>query len=561
MITRVLIALMMVPALASADDGAAELDHGLPTVVPGTGLDKAPVRSPPWCGAPKEREERWGYVVKSRLDDYDPTSSARPWPIFDAAVAVCNAPNNPVAQRAAAVTEQLWINATGLSEADAVASLKAHFDQHAFESERDQFCKTIPGLDSNNPRVRIVDGERALFGCAGSPQWMMPGEILELRDEVDRGDVEDDPLLRVTWVLNRLRSDLDPSERVERTLPGYVLDQFDIHVSANAVMKWLDAPPYRGNHYARIIALESVARVRMLAARLDAVVAAKVATDASWKELLVTAPKRGFDRWVDAAVAHKDELARSDAFVAKARASESVKGCATPLRADIAAMMKTLKHDSLQSLRDQLSDQPIAGLLFARLVQCMALDGEKQAAGWIAHVREGIRYLRGPREAAFFAEMEALAAIKAEKGHTPFELRNLTQLDFDDLNGHGGIHPGPMVEGVIASVTSTNDALKVKFVQHRQQVMQQDCHEGKKVDSIDPESGKVSYRRECHDAGLAWETLDPDPIVVPTRFAAGLKAGRFIRFNSADHGTAIPLEVYADKNAKHLVAFFSFALE
>ena len=61
--------------------------------------------------------------------------------------------------------------------------------------------------------------------------------------------------------------------------------------------------------------------------------------------------------------------------------------------------------------------------------------------------------------------------------------------------------------------------------------------------------------------GLVWTSIDPDPIVVPTRFAAGLKAGVFVRFNGADHGEPMPLEVYTDKNAKHLVAFFSFALE
>jgi hypothetical protein len=221
-------------------------------------------------------------------------------------------------------------------------------------------------------------------------------------------------------------------------------------------------------------------------------------------------------------------------------------------------MMKTFKHDNLQVIRDQLSDQPIAGLLFARLQQCMQLDGEEHASRWIAHVREGVRYMRGPREAAYFAEIEALAALN---GRPPWGPRNLTELYFDDRNGHGGIDPGPMVEGVIASVANGKDGLKVTFVQHRQQVMQRDCHEGKKVDRIDPDNGKITYRQECHDTGLAWVSLDPDPIVVPTRFAAGLKAGRFIRFNSADHDMAMPLEVYADKNAKHLVAYFSFALE
>lgn len=45
---------------------------------------------------------------------------------------------------------------------------------------------------------------------------------------LDRGPLQDNPLLQVLWLLDRLRKDVEPSDRLEQRLAGYVLDQFDL---------------------------------------------------------------------------------------------------------------------------------------------------------------------------------------------------------------------------------------------------------------------------------------------------------------------------------------------
>lgn len=72
---------------------------------------------------------------------------------------------------------------------------------------------------------------------------------------------------------------------------GYAVDQFDFHqVSADAALRELDAAPCRGNRYARVILLESLASARLTTARIEAIVARR-ARDPAWKELLITAPR------------------------------------------------------------------------------------------------------------------------------------------------------------------------------------------------------------------------------------------------------------------------------
>lgn len=110
---------------------------------------------------------------------------------------------------------------------------------------------------------------------------------------------------------------------------------------------------------------------------------------------------------------------------------------------------------------------------------------------------------------------------------------------------------------VIRSMTPVGKRGEVKltFPSERYQYTEQDCHETSKVDRIRPD-GTVVYRTVCRDLGKKWAEEVPAPIVVPASCKAGLAIGRYV---GKDHG--VPVEVFADKARKHLLALACLALE
>jgi hypothetical protein len=545
---RIIAALLvtMVAAPSFADDGAHELEAALKPVAPSTGLDKAPLRAPPWCGAVRNHDDQWAYNVKEKLNDFHPrTANSRT--LLDGVALVCSGATSPIGQRAAQALEQLWINETGLSEADAVVSLTARANIEQFEAERDKLCEKLPEDETDNQSRVFSNSRRALFGCEGSdPLWSNRRNLDELRAWIDRGEVERDGQLRLAWMLHRLYIDLDPTEKITDTLAGYAIDQFDLHLPNDAVMHTLDAEPFRGNRAAKIILMESLANERMNAARLEAA----VATKPEWKDILVTAPRKAFDAWNAAAEKRKDVLARSDEVAKKGHHKDSHGDCEAALRADLGPIIKAMKHDTVSTLLDQISEDPLAGLLLARVAKCAKHD---EAGEWVENMSEAVRMVRGPRSAAWYAVVDAVA----KKGS--FRTRTLTDVGVNDERDQP-YETELGDQGVIASATKSGKGLKVTFVHQRAVVDNWKCVEGTKVDRIDPDSGRVTYRQVCHADGKITVDSAPNPTVVPLLWAAGIAPGRLMRFRANEHGS-MPAEVWADKSQKKLVALYGFPLE
>jgi hypothetical protein len=543
--------LLLATSTSFADDGSQELAAALKPIAPSKGLDKAPLHAAPWCASVKRHDDQWAYTLKDRLDNFHPRGSSKP--LFEAAGLVCSAGTSAVGQRATQIIEQLWINETGLSDADAVISLTAHANVEQFEAERDKLCAQIPEQDSDEQRRVLANARRDLFGCDGEPLWSGRRPIEEIHDYVDRGEVETDPQLRLAWAIHRLFIDLDSTSKLENTLPGYAMDQFDLHQPADSAMHSLDAPPYRGNRAAHVIVMESLANVHMNVAHLEQAVAAKP----EWHDLLVTLPQKAFEAWNTAAAHHKDAIAHADEVMAKLRAKDQPTGCEATLRADLAPILKGMKHDTVSTLLDQVSDDPLAGFLLGRLARCVvsAPNSGRSAGEWIENFSYAVRSVSGPRMAAWYALVDA---IGAQKSRAPFHMRDVTELESvsDERRGSFDVNEGS--RGVIASVAKTAKGMKLTFVHERAQIDDWKCVEGTKIDRIDSE-GKVTYRQVCHAIGKIWIDNAPEPTTVPTRWAAGLAKGRFVRFRASDDDS-MPAEVWADKSQKRLVAFYGFEL-
>jgi hypothetical protein len=584
----------------------AEIEHELgPPTPPGPGLDRAQIHGIPWCGSMHERDpEWWMYVV----DDLQQYRNNRHYQVrlFHLARVVCSAPDDPLAQRIATEVLQMWINETGMAARDAVESLALRADKGGFQGERTALCDAIKpkGDDPRQERHALAAARFQLFGCRrDDPLWMQREDVEHLGPFIDRGSAARDDLAHLAWVLHRQHKDLE--EGVDDALIGYAIDQFDFHaVSADAALHQLDAAPLRGSRYARVMVLESLGRAQLITARIEALVA-KRASDPEWKEMLITAPDRGSAAWNAAAERDKAALARSDEFDRKLREGGDTHGCQAALRADFLAVVKPLKHEDLPTLEAAMSDHPLAGLLAKRFARCLMVDGDRYAqfvgSVLLQEVTSAVRVIPGPRTAAYYAVLDARAGQRDRSGDEEGGSRSrsrrhraprplgfadspsgvisrLTEV-FQSEEQRYQANSGDFVSGVIKSVGKGKAGVHVVFVKKKQLSRDQVCRETSKIDSQDPRTGKITYRKVCHDTAAKMVEVGPDPVDVPVELADGLQPGRYAEFSgiSIDGtlrlglSTKLPLEVYRgvqkdkdDNNGetgKHLIALYGFLLE
>lgn len=565
-------------ALAVAAPSLARAEDPL-TVAPDPGRDKAPVHAAPWCGAVKGGNEYHADGVRRGIE-----SAMKYWSgLFQPARDLCNAkPDDPEAQKQVQVIEQMWINITGLPDKDAVASLAARLDEEKLKADKVKLCDQIDVSDEVLGEERaFVTAKRVLFGCAkkgwadNQPMWADSGERLpdDLPFFLDVSAGDPDELVRLASVLQSVRvlSNKD-SDYFEKQLAGtYVRDQVDYRaVNLDAVAKLLDTPPYKGNLWARTIGLESVGVARAGIDAVEAEVKKRASKDPDWKEFLVTAPERGVAEWRASAAKWKDVLARSNDFERKyfGPSKRAARGCLAGLRGDFEKVAKTLKHDSAQELRESLSD-PVASLLYQRMVLCISIDDDANWAGQLRAIGADVRYARGPRVAAYWASVEALGKILADRERFPVKMADMflfkdnTIYDAalkeaaDSKNKQDPMgYVGDSGNGVVATVKKSGGGVEVAFVKVRHQEMGYSCTDTNHVLAIRP-NGTLVYRQNCKQTGLYWVDNTPGAITIPAAWAGGVTPGRWLEFKS-ERGKpptrrALPVSVYADKSKKKLV--------
>ena len=529
----------------------AQLDKSLQHPAPGPGLERAAEGKPRWCQHAK-RDEAWPGQIASELETYRKATNEQS-ALVRAAAAVCTV-DDPVYHRAATELLQDWINETGLSQADAIASLAARVDEDAWSAEQEKLCSRFKFDHDDKKGAFDQTVHYALFGCSdGEPGWMSAkGDYLDpdFRHGIDRGALDHDELTRLAYVNSEVEHMLDPNAG-GKVLANYAVVHYDIALVAyDAALQQLDAAPYRGNPHAKIVITETIGRTKLLIARLDAAVA-KISADDRWKELIVTKPQAAADAWNAAAKKRADVLARSDKLQAALDSGGDTRNCEAPLKADILPMLKAMPHGSMEELYNAIADDPLAGLLLMRLGACLHAGADRNVADAVAAL--GASAVVGPRHAAYIATMRA----QAEMGkHAPFS----SYYDMEDFGylaaKSSGRHDDTFDKGVVASVDKSKDGgATVKFVAERYQYTVQECKETSKADHIDP-NGKIVYRQECHAAGTAWGDKAPGPMTVPAACTAGLAKGRFVY-----PGFDIPLQVYADAKGKKLVAAHCLPLE
>jgi hypothetical protein len=533
------------------------LDKAIKDVAPAPGVARAPVRAPAWCKAIKPES---GYSLGGFIQALDNTKE----PLRAAKVA-CSFPGTDKAvQRAAAAIEQTWMNETGLDDAGAAISIAIQLDEKAYGAGKNRLCASlVENAEAVGEEALYTTTRRHLFGCdADRPAWQDDHRAWhdELPGYLDQSATPADALVRLGYVLNRVKPAFEDPKygNAQKNLSAYGVDSYDFRMlSDDDVKKTLDSAPYKNNVYAQSVVLESLGRARMGIAILDARVAALV-KDPDWKEILIDAPKRGAAAFEAAAKPYEAEIQRSNAFelAASSGSKKRVAGCDATLRADFMTVLAKLPHHNAEETTASLSD-PIASLLFQRLVQCLTLAGDPVAATELGYLRDrDVRYSRGPRTAAYYAQIEALAKILAERPRFQFSLDRMA-FDFKPIGprGAGGGTATAGSKGIVKTATKKGGVLHVVFPTTKTQVMNRTCVDTNRLIQIRTD-GSLQWEQRCHDAG--WVTIDvtPEPMDVPVGYDAGVRAGSYVELAA----NGFPKAVYTDKSKAKLVNFYGFAL-
>jgi hypothetical protein len=560
----ILVAAGTVHAGGYSHDDMVSLDGSLKDVAPDPGVARAIPRAPGWCArVPAET----GYSIggfEGALEQTEYTSS-----ILRAAKMICSFPGNEKGvQHAAAIIAQNWMNSSGLSQADAELTIGLRLDADTYAAGKTKLCKALglpPEADEEDADPQDEEGlfrktRMHLFGCdANSAAWMDDSNM-SWHDMsaafFDQSVTAPDQIVRLGYVLNRAKRGFeDPKLGNEKKyLTPYGADSIDYRELSDAgVRQMIEVAPYKGNAYAKATILESLAHARLGISLLETRAQALV-KDPDYKEALIDAPKRAVDEYNASAKSYAAEIARSNQFEHDSHSPKRVAGCEPTLRADFLKVYGTLKHATKDEALASLSD-PVASLLLQRLVGCMSITKEGVAADLEDLRLNKVRYARGPRSAAYFAIVDAIEKIHAERPKFPLSRDLLAGEETVIGGGTKGVESSGVQNGIVKTATKKGDLVHVVFVTTKVQVMNSTCVSTNHLLSI-ASDGTLYYEQRCHDTGLAWQDTTPSPCDVPSNYATGIAPNSYAEIT----GAGMPVVVYKDKTKAKLLAFYSFPL-
>ncbi len=212
-------------------------------------------------------------------------------------------------------------------------------------------------------------------------------------------------------------------------------------------------------------------------------------------------------------------------------------------------MLKRQPHTSLAALEAGASREPLAGLVLHALATCVSVEGNAHVAEGIATFAGKVTQLYGPRAAAYYGTVDAIAALGND---APFPIASVHLIEQSPPQDR--IRPAwaRSSSGVVATVTPIGKGgAKLTFANEAVKIEELKC--GARTFSHWAGDYAV-YTPNCQFSGHAHmiERGTP-PAKIVAGCTAGLAPGRLIEFSDSDHDTSVAT-VYADKSHKKLVA-------
>ncbi|HTR49869.1 MAG TPA: hypothetical protein VMJ10_04120 [Kofleriaceae bacterium] len=563
------------------EDRMAFRDDEIGKIAAAPGVDTASITTPvPWCDRVTiPSSDRWD---TSRIERTFKAGYERYLDLDQFALAalhVCQRPGDRTWKLEGQAMVQEWMNITGLSQAEAVESLRSRIQIDKFKAEHAALCKGIEVPPEAGGEAEVVGkAERDVLGCNGAPLWEDPGRVggTGVGFYLDEGLNPEHETTRLYWLFQYVAGpyddDLGGTDTFKnRVLLHYAVAAWDFeHIDSAALDQQLSAAPY--NDYARTIAHESVGKLRNWRKRYEVAIDKLAKGDEDYKAILRDAAKQGFDAWQKSIAPWKAEVDRAHAFEKKlsAPSRKVLKGCSADLTKDVAKLIKSYKLAEYTPLRTKLATDPIASILLPALALCYSAEGTYGIPGAIQDIMQHARDLHGPRGYAFYAIIDTFTKVAKDRPRLRIDLSNFTPQSESllglnkDFDLSGGLPTDPdntYTKGVVQSVEKTADGLKVTFKKVTLKFPDMACTDDTSHPLRVNSDGRIEYYRNCKATGrmLSQDETSP-PIVIAPGAAAGVKPGVFLV--AAGAGGTHYYVVYTKRSSsdKKLTSFLGFPL-
>lgn len=531
----------------------------------------------PWCDkAAGVNKDRWepGRIGRTIDSKYGISGT------IEGAYHLCQRPNDTSWKLRAQYVLQKWMNWTGQTQEEAIASIRTRIQMEKVKTDQEKLCKSLAiGAEVGGEAKAYGEARRLFFGCSGRDGQELWREAsgIAMGDEVGfylDADMDlDSEIIRMYWLFGQTGEpkpeELGGSDASNnRPLLSYAVASQDFaKLDWKAVEKELAGAPFNNGEYARAVASESF---HILKWRRDVFEKAidKLAKQAGeYATILREAPKKGFAQWDKVTAPWKAELARSLAFEKKLSepSRKVLQGCSKELMPDVQKLIKSYKKTDYHELVKALANDPIATLLLSRLAVCFAAEKVVGGSGAFRDIGNQGRAFRGPRSMAYYAVIDALTdALKdrpkllLEHSNFVYRSQGLTDVYNDEFSYSGSVPRDPKdtrEKGIVKDVKKSGDGLTVVFKTVKIKYPEYNCVSTNRPIRIRSDGG-IEYQQNCKATGKMLSSDEtPSPITISPLLAAGVKAGAYVVANGN-------IVVYVAKKAedKKIQTFFGFTL-
>ena len=563
--------------------GLAEADRSQPPDPPAAtwneppppGVETLKPSRPTWCAGYKPRPWLPGklYYDDIRIGGYSEQV------LRQVAELACDRPDDPGRQAWIAFYRQGWINIVGTTDQEDRAAMAARMVPGADKLFVESTCKKLWSDRDASPAERSFNALRAqAIGCSGLPSEITYGTdggtgMAAASYWLDRSVEPPDELVRLAWVLRCLNpgaSAIDP-KTAHQGLGNYAFCGHDARKLDRATFERalaaLKLPPI-----GQVRARERFAYTKKLLASYDRAFQLLASKDKDYARLAIHAPEQGFATWVKNRKANAVALDEARAMEDKFRDGDrkAVAGCGVSLRkhlkAHVASLAPKTKDDIVDAVNDDVG-QPI----LAAVIACDSLEQRYGLVNTEMKLLSLGRTRRGPRTAAFWNTLDAVAEIVKDKTKFPVQPNRfggpLPRVEGQDNWIHVAVDATVNKtsfdrdqKGQVAAVKPQSDGIMVSFRTESWQEPVFSCKDTNRIDRIMPD-GRVEYRQSCVATGTQTVRDTPRPAWIRNDLADGIKPGVSLTMRvdgRPSPAQGFPIEVHADKARKRLIQYWGF---
>jgi hypothetical protein len=547
------------------------------TVPPADGVARVEPRAPGWCDKLPAGELDTSRMIWATSGMQALVEERYWWATTREILGpLCGNPDDPNVRQQTAYFYQWWVNKTGMppEELDGLFRYFGSFptgDGALYATAQTEMCAAFPAAsaEASDRDQLLARATRASLGCsdsAGTPYWVAGGSGDDLWWHLDAAAEAPSQLLRAYAVLGCL---WDHETIEDRHLGNYAAcgaDGRDLDAAAleREIADW--------HELAQAHARMTVAAARKVTARYQAVARARADADPAWQELLYDAPARGWKAWEAAYAAERDAVDAARAYEARyfGPSRKAARGCWDEAWGNLTRHAAKAGAKDLPGAKAAMTD-PIGTILLEHVTACADAEGWESRATLYGQLFEHARPARGPRHAAYYAMIDALSEILADRERFTFDTGWLgglfTARSPIARSGGGSVDALDLARddqgGVVKKVKKVKGGVIVEYKSEKWKDAIYSCTRTDRIQQLRPD-GTVIYEEDCTYQGSRWVEDTHDPIFVPGDLADGIEPGRFLRASISwekeqDAAKALPVEVWADKERETLVAYLGVA--